>query len=291
MNATYTALIALMRSGEISMEPGESLPASNAQFSVRIRPESRVFLDRCAEHLGISRAALFGLCIDGILAEVRGSIADRASTLYERFCLLMDGHGLNVVEQAQLLASWGIRTSVLASQDRTLDLLNKPLLQQLSTWFDVDVNWLLGDSSYPVDMADGVRDWSMQTPSILCRLQSMQSEDPIELIYFWQQGRQPHNVGLCLRYRPVISGVPVTLLRVYQALDWRDEQVRQAYNQLRRVTSITPSGHIKDKVEKYPPVRMRCFSFSARQMQALDNGEIIPAMIFNKPLGEYPGIP
>lgn len=70
MNATYTALIALMRSGEISMEPGESLPASSAQFSVRIRPESRVFLDRCAEHLGISRAALFGLCIDGILAEV-----------------------------------------------------------------------------------------------------------------------------------------------------------------------------------------------------------------------------
>lgn len=107
MNPTYTALIALMRSGEISMESGESLPASSAQFSVRIRPESRVFLDRCAEHLGISRAALFGLCIDGILAEVRGSIADRASTLYERFCLLMDAHGLNVVEQAQLLASWG----------------------------------------------------------------------------------------------------------------------------------------------------------------------------------------
>lgn len=69
------------------------------------------------------------------------------------------------------------------------------------------------------------------------------------------------------------------------------EQVREAYNQLRRVTSITPSGHINDKVEKYPSVRMRCFSFSARQMQALDNGEIIPAMIFNKPLGEYPGIP
>lgn len=203
----------------------------------------------------------------------------------------MDAHGLNVVEQAQLLAPWGIRASVLASQDRTLDLLNKPLLQQLSTWFDVDVNWLLGDSSYPVDMADGLRDWSIQTPSILCRLQSMQSEDPIELIFFWQQGRQPHNVGLCLRYRPVISGEPVTLLRVYQALDWRDEQVRQAYNQLRRVTSITPSGHIKEKVEKYPPVRMRCFSFSARQMQALDNGEIIPAMIFNKPLVEYPGIP
>ncbi|EDR5076953.1 hypothetical protein GS039_001435 [Salmonella enterica] len=291
MNATYTALIALMRSGEISPVPEESVPASSAQFSVRIRPESRVFLDKCAEHLGISRAALFGLCIDGIVAEARDSVADRASTLYERFCLLMDAHGLSVVEQAQLLASWGIRASVLASQDRTLDLLNKPLLQQLSTWFDVDVNWLLGDSTYPVDMADGQRDWAMQTPSLLCRLQSVQSEDPVELIFFWQHGCKPHNVGLCLRYRPIISGEPVTLFRSYQALEWHDEQVRQAYNQLRLVTSITPSGHVKEQVEKYPPVRMRCFTFSARQMQALDNGEIIPAMIFNKPLGEYPGIP
>ncbi|EDW4550057.1 hypothetical protein ABN97_003789 [Salmonella enterica subsp. salamae] len=291
MNATYTALIALMRSGEISPVPEESVPASSAQFSVRIRPESRVFLDKCAEHLGISRAALFGLCIDGIVAEARESVADRASTLYERFCLLMDAHGLSVVEQAQLLASWGIRASVLASQDRTLDLLNKPLLQQLSTWFDVDVNWLLGDSTYPVDMADGQRDWAMQTPSLLCRLQSVQSEDPVELIFFWQHGRKPYNVGLCLRYRPIISGEPVTLFRSYQALEWHDEQVRQAYNQLRLVTSITPSGHVKEQVEKYPPVRMRCFTFSARQMQALDNGEIIPAMIFNKPLGEYSGIP
>ncbi|EIK1792481.1 hypothetical protein LJW72_004461, partial [Salmonella enterica] len=244
MNATYTALIALMRSGEISPVPEESVPASSAQFSVRIRPESRVFLDKCADHLGISRAALFGLCIDGIVAEARDSVADRASTLYERFCLLMDAHGLNVVEQAQLLASWGIRASVLASQDRTLDLLNKPLLQQLSTWFDVDINWLLGDSTYPVDMADGQRDWAMQTPSLLCRLQSIQSEDPVELIFFWQYGRKPQNVGLCLRYRPIISGEPVTLFRSYQALEWHDEQVQQAYNQLRLVTSITPSGHI-----------------------------------------------
>lgn len=291
MNATYAALVALLRSGEIAPTLAEPASVSNAQFSVRIRPESRVFLDACARHLGISRAALFGLCIDGIVAEARDSVADRASTLYERFCLLMDAHGLNVVEQAQLLAPWGMRASVLASQDRTLDLLNKPLLQQLSTWFDVDINWLLGDATCPVDMADGQRDWVMQTPSLLCRLQSIQSEDPVELIFFWQHGRTPHNVGLCLRYRPIISGEPVTLFRAYQALDWRDEQVRQAYEQLRRVTRITPSGHIKEKVEKYPPIRMRYFTFSARQMQASDNGEILPAMIFNKPQGEYPGIP
>ncbi|HBZ9867444.1 TPA: hypothetical protein MND73_004379 [Salmonella enterica subsp. houtenae] len=292
MNATYTGLITLLRSGEIHPEQQDKTPASGNQFSVRIRPESRVFLDMCAGRLGISRAALFGLCIDGIVAEVRDSVADRTTSLYERFCLLMEAHGLNMVEQAQLLAPWGIRASVLASQDRTLDLLSKPLLQQLATWFDVDVNWLLGNSAYPVDMADGLRDWVMQTPSLLCCLQSLLSEDPIELIFFWQHGRNPVcNVGLCLRYRPIISGEPVTLLRIYQPLNWRDEQVRQACKHLLSVTSITASGHSKEKVDKYPTVRARFFTFSARQMQALDNGEIMPAMIFNKPQGEYPGIP
>ncbi|ECA1950157.1 hypothetical protein EJH27_01630 [Salmonella enterica subsp. enterica serovar Virchow] len=291
MNATYTALIALLRSGEIQPEKADNTPIAGNQFSVRINPESRLFLDACAERLGVSRAALFGLCIDGIVAEARERVADRAGSVYERFCLLMDAHGLNVVDQARLLAPWGIRASVLASQDRTLDLLSKPLLQQLAAWFDVDLNWLLGESSYPVDMADGQRDWAAQTPGLLCRLQSLQSEDPVELIFFHQPGRKPvSSVGLCLRWRPVISGLPVTLLRTFQALDWRDGQVIQAHGQLTRVSCITPSGMMKEKVNKYPPVRVRYFGFSARQMQALDNGEVLPAMIFNHPQGEYPGI-
>lgn len=292
MNATYTALIALLRSGKIQTAVKDKPPASVSQFSVRMRPETRMFLDACAEHLGISRAALFGLCIDGIVAEARVSVADRAATLYERFCLLMDAHGLSVVEQAQLLAPWGIRPGVLTSQDRTLDLLNKPLLQQLSAWFDVDINWLLGVSSYPVDMADGQRDWVMQTPSLLCRLQSLPSEEPVELIFFWQHGRSPVcNVGLCLRYRPVVSGVSVTLLRAFQAVEWRDEQARQAYKQLTDVACVTSSGHLQKRSGEYPLIRRRYFALSARQMQALDHGEIIPAMLFDNPQGEYSGIP
>ncbi|EBV7252035.1 hypothetical protein XR93_004154 [Salmonella enterica subsp. enterica serovar Pomona] len=292
MNATYTALIALLRSGKIQTELTESGTEYAGQFSVRIRPESRVFLDACAERLGISRAALFGLCIDGIVAEARDSVADRSSTLYERFCLLMDAHGLSVVEQAQLLAPWGIRAGVLASQDRTLDLLNRPLLEQLSTWFDVDINWLLGASGNPVDMADGQRDWVMQAPLLLDQQQSLQPEEPVELIFFWQQGRKPVcNVGLCLRCRTVVNGVPVTFLRTFQALEWRDAQARQARKQLTDAASVTPGGQLKHRADNYPLIRTRYFSFSARQMQALNNGEVIPAMLFDCPRGEYPGLP
>jgi len=290
MNATYTALIALLRSGEIHIREPDNTPAAGNQFSVRIRPESRMFLDSCAERLGISRAALFGLCIDGVVAEAREHVAGRVASLYERFCLLMDAQGLNIVDQAQLLAPWGIRASVLASQERTLDLLSKPVLQQLADWFDVDINWLLGESSNPVDMTDGLRDWAEQSPELLRWLSSLQSEDPVELIFYHQQGRSLLNMGLCVRYRPLLSGLPVSLLRIFQALDWGDEQVKRAYEKLKSAACVTPSGHVKERVDKYPLIRVRYFTFSARQMQALNNGEVLPAMIFNHPQRERPGI-
>ncbi|HAG0015866.1 TPA: hypothetical protein G8O67_003170 [Salmonella enterica] len=94
MNLTYTALIALLRAG--SIRPVADAPALNdaasTQFSVRLRPESRIFFDDCAGRMGISRAALFSMLADGM----RDDTADRAVSLYERFCLLMDAHGLDV---------------------------------------------------------------------------------------------------------------------------------------------------------------------------------------------------
>ncbi|EHU7138168.1 hypothetical protein KZK14_004125 [Salmonella enterica] len=71
---------------------------TSSQFSVRLRPEARLFFDACAERLGIYRAALFGMLADGVIAEVRNDTADKVVTLYESFCLLMDAHGLDVTE-------------------------------------------------------------------------------------------------------------------------------------------------------------------------------------------------
>lgn len=94
MNPTYTALIALLRAGSIRpVADTQALnDAASTQFSVRLRPESRIFFDDCAGRLGISRAALFSILADGMISEVRDDTAGRAVSLYERFCLLMDAH-------------------------------------------------------------------------------------------------------------------------------------------------------------------------------------------------------
>lgn len=283
MNATYTALIALLRSGDVlpAISRDESLVTNN-QFSMRIRSESKAFLDAQAGRLGISKASLYGMLLEGVIAEARGTTADRMTWVYERFCLLMDAHGLTTMEQAQLLAPFGIRAGALASIERTLDLLGLPVLQQMATWFDIDVNWLLGESPYPLDMHDGTHDWVAQYPSIICRLQGQKRATVTgtpELIFYRQAGREAaFTVGVCVRSWPLIHGVALPSLRLYQPAVWEDPEVNAAYRQLLE----TLSADIDDQ-----RVVVRYLTFTTRQIQALQCGEVLPSLIIDSPVQQY----
>lgn len=296
MNPTYTALIALLRTGSVRpvTDTVTLSDATSVQFSVRLRPETRLFFDACAERLGISRAALFGMLADGVIAEVRNDTADKAVTLYERFCLLLDVHDLDVTAQARLLKPWGFRTSVLASRERTLDLLEMPLLQQLADWFHVDVDWLRGASPSPVRTggadADGISRWAMLAEDVR-RLPEMPG--PAEMIFcFSRQGRESvRDVGLCLRYWRIIHDVSVPSVIWYGAANRGEPGMQEIYRQLQSIVTVSPGGHpVRSPQETYPQVRSRYFRLSARQMQGLSRGEILPVMALNNPQGEYPGI-
>lgn len=296
MNSTYTALIALLRAGGIrpfteTLTTGET---ESTQFSVRLRPETRMFFDACAERMGISRAAMFGLLADGVIAEVRNDTADKAVTLYERFCLLLDAHNLDVTAQARLLKPWGFRTSVLASRERTLDLLEQPLLQQLADWFHVDVDWLRGTSPLPVRTggadADGISRWMMLADDVR-RLP--ETTGPAEMIFcFCRHGREPvRDAGLCLRYRRIIHDVPVPAVIWYGTAVWDEADTQEVYRQLQSLISVSSAGHpVRPPQETYPQIRGRYFRLTARQMQGLSRGEILPVMALNNPQGQYPGI-
>ncbi|EAS0616125.1 hypothetical protein E8Q24_28155 [Salmonella enterica] len=300
MNPTYTALIALLRAG--SIRPVADMPALNdaasTQFSVRLRPESRIFFDDCAGRLGISRAALFSMLADGMISEVRDDTADRAVSLYERFCLLMDAHGLDVTEQAWLLKPWGFLPGVLASRERTLDLLDVSLLQQLADWFYVDVNWLrVRSACRPVCIPDGdsADNWSAVTEH-LRTLPGMESAgEPVELIFCFSRstaGEPVRDVGLCLRWQRVIGEVAVPVVRWYGMAAWDVPYTQEVFRRLQSLACGSARGEpLRTPSESYPRIRCRYFRLSARQMQGLSRGEVLPVMVLNHPQGEYPGIP
>ncbi|ELO0595373.1 hypothetical protein QY625_003682 [Salmonella enterica] len=258
------------------------------------------FLDSCAGHLGISRAALLSMLVDGVISEVRGDTADRVVSLYERFCLLMDAHGLDVTAQARLLKPWGFLPGVLASRERTLDLLDVSLLQQLADWFYVDVNWLKCSSPYPVRTgeeyprpdADNISHWLALTEHL--RLLP-EIASPAELIFCFSRsaaGEPVLDVGLCLRYERVIGEVTVPVVRWYGMAAWEVPYTQEVFRRLQSSAGGSPRGELlRVPPESYPRIRCRYFRLSARQMQGLFRGEILPVMVLNHPQGEYPGIP
>ncbi|HAF5680343.1 TPA: hypothetical protein G8N93_005000 [Salmonella enterica] len=256
-----------------------------------------MFFDACAERMGISRAALFGLLADGVIAEVRNDTADKAVTLYERFCLLMDAHDLDVAAQARLLKPQGCLTSVLASRERTLDQLDMPLLQQMADWFYVDVDWLRGRSACPVCIPDGdsADNWSAVTEH-LRTLPGMESAGgPVELIFCFSRstaGEPVRDVGLCLRWQRVIGEVAVPVARWYGMAAWEVPYTQEAFRRLQSLACGSVRGEpLRMPPESYPRIRCRYFRLSARQLQGLSRGEVLPVMVLNHPQGEYPGIP
>lgn len=297
MNPTYTALIELLRAGEIPPATDELRlkEAENTQITVRLRPETRTFFDACAERLGVTRAGLFNLMVDGLMLETLDNTAHKAVTLYERFCLLMDAHGLDVMDQACLLKPWGFRSGLLASRERTLDLLNIPLLQQLADWFHVDVDWLRGRAPHPVCIpaGDSADNWSAVIKSLRTFPVMDESGEPLDLIFCFSHssGESVHNMGLCLRYRRIIHDVSVSSVIWYGTANWGEPDTQEIYRQLKSLVTVSPGGHpVRPPQEAYPQVRSRYFRLSARQMQRLSRGEILPVMALNKPRGEYPGI-
>lgn len=300
MNPTYTALIALLRAGGIRPAVETSVPkdTENTQFSVRLRPETRRFFDASAERLGISRAALFGLLADGMIAEVRNDTADKAVTMYERFCLLMDAHELDVTTQARLLKPWGFLTSVLASRERTLDLLDVSLLQQLADLFCVNVDWLRGISSFPVrtDAASvsGISRWITLADDIRNLQETTDLTGPVEMIFCFSRsadGEADRDVGLCLRYRRRIHDVAVPGVIWYGTAVRGEPETQEALRYLQTLVTISSTGQPGSSLpQKVPHILCRYFRLSARQMQGLSRGEILPVMVLNHPLGEYPGI-
>lgn len=299
MNPTYTALIALLRAGSIRpVADTQALnDAASTQFSVRLRPESRIFFDDCAGRLGISRAALFSMLADGMISEVRDDTADRAVSLYERFCLLMDAHGLDVTEQARLLKPWGFRISVLSGRERTLDLLTVPLLEQLAGWFYVDVDWLRVRSACPVCVpdGDGADNWSAVTEHLRTLPGVEGADEPVELIFCFSRrttGEPVRDVGLCLRYRRFTGEVTVPVVRWYGMAAWDVPYTQEVFRRLQSLACGSARGEpLRTPSESYPSIRCRYFRLSARQLQGLSRGEILPVMVLNHPQGEYPGIP
>ncbi|WP_072279232.1 hypothetical protein [Cedecea neteri] len=114
--------------------------------SIRLKPQTRAYLQAQSEVLGISVSQFINIIVDGVVNIETSPHQSRIDTIYDRLMLLFEINGIGPLEMSQILAEYGLTLSKLKSRDATLDLLTPELLKNVSNWFGVQQSWLSAKS-------------------------------------------------------------------------------------------------------------------------------------------------
>ncbi|MEN4545909.1 conjugal transfer protein TraE [Pantoea agglomerans] len=119
--------------------------------SIRLKPQTRAYLQAQSETLGISVSQFINIIVDGVVNVETSPHQSRIDTMYDRLMLLFESHGIAPLEMSRILAGHGFTLSKLKSRDATLDLITTELLAAVSRWFGVQTFWLSAKSNavYP----------------------------------------------------------------------------------------------------------------------------------------------
>lgn len=237
--------------------------------SLRMRPGTRQLVDKLSHRLGISQSDFLNLIVEGSLREIFLPFSTSATSIIDRFEVLMLAHDLSPTEITQLLSPWNIRLSVLQDRERTMDYLTTPLLEKLANWFYVSPAWLLGNDVPPVDMNN------LQWPDneeafhqlIIPSVQNRNCE-----IIFWTNEntsipQYKNRNGILVRIKESASGV--VYYPVISVVETRSNNKQQ---------------HLIEQVKKEygRTCPMRSVTISNSVASALEQGITLPALIFKQ---------
>lgn len=110
--------------------------------SIRLKPQTRAYLQAQSEALGISVSQFINIIVDGVVNIETSPHQSRIDTMYDRLMLLFESNGIEPLQMSRMLAEHGFTLSKLKSRDATLDLLTPELLATVSGWFGVETSWL-----------------------------------------------------------------------------------------------------------------------------------------------------
>ncbi|MDI9223615.1 conjugal transfer protein TraE [Serratia sp. PF2-63] len=119
--------------------------------SIRLKPQTRAYLQAQSEALGISVSQFINIIVDGVVNIETSPHQSRIDTMYDRLMLLFESHGIEPLQMSRMLTGHGFTLSKLKSRDATLDLITPELLATVSSWFGVQTSWLSAKSNavYP----------------------------------------------------------------------------------------------------------------------------------------------
>lgn len=203
--------------------------------SIRLKPETKHFLEAQAQVLNTSVQSLIDAILDGVAQATTDDPTARLRSIRERFFLLMEAHGLDLPAAVELMAPHGFSLSALNSVDRLLDLMTPAAINYLAETFHVRSSWLRGEGGSAVRSGGYVR-WYKDVPSTAQRLIALvKAGNKPELMFIRRRGADferafedndsgnAHHepVGVVMRMaRETASGTRYTTYEVWQFERW-----------------------------------------------------------------------
>jgi hypothetical protein len=137
--------------------------------SLRLKPETRHFLEAQARVLNTSLQGVIDTILDGVMEATTDDPAAKLRSIRERFFMLIDSHHLDLPTAVELMSDHGFTLSALASNERLLDLMTPQAIAHLADTFHVRRDWLTGSSDSSVRASSEGR-WYKSVPSVARKL-------------------------------------------------------------------------------------------------------------------------
>nr|WP_315239977.1 hypothetical protein [uncultured Albidiferax sp.] len=210
--------------------------------SIRLKPETRHFLEAQAQVLNTSVQSLIDVILDGVVEATTDTPSARLRSIRERFFHLMEVHRLDLPAAVELMAPYGFTLSALNNVDRLLDLMKPDAINHLAETFHVRKAWIRGERDETIRSEGYVR-WYKEVPMAAQRLIAhVKAGDKPELMFIRRRGADFEGafkdndagnariepVGVVMRMtRETPSGTRYTTYQMWQFERWNYGPCRQ----------------------------------------------------------------
>lgn len=206
--------------------------------SIRLKPQTRAWLQSQSETLGISVSQMINIMVDGVVSIETEPRKNQIDTMYDRLMLLFEIHGIAPLEMSRMLSKYGITLSKIKSRDATLDCITPELLADVSAWFGINQSWLsaTNDDVYPQRSLGWYKNAEGMAVAIIERNILHGNLDIYVIkndgVTFEQAEQQDDNahylgIGFLLKYKVTVCGVSFTRFEFGEFQRWNYVRCRE----------------------------------------------------------------
>lgn len=206
--------------------------------TVRLRPETKAYLQSQSETLGVSLSQVINMILDGVVSmEMKPAADNKIKGIYDRIMSLFELHNINTVDMAKMLSGYGIKLSHLRNPDKFIDILSMDMIKEIADWFSINYKWVIGETNELYSPRDNTWYKDSYGFSLLLLEKSFRHSDlkvsvvkannvSFENAEKLEEQYSRLYVGFILSYTSTINGVSFTKYEVCEFQRWNYDKCR-----------------------------------------------------------------